>query len=81
MDWEFELDYHQHPSPRAPVYGLLGVLVVGVALLGDFVGELADQVWLPLVIVFQLIRISFPDLGARRIVHPFLANRARLGDS
>jgi hypothetical protein len=33
MGWEFELDYHQHPSHGIAMYGLLGVLVFGVAYL------------------------------------------------
>jgi hypothetical protein len=33
MDWEFELDYRQHPSHRVAMYGFLGTLVLGVAYL------------------------------------------------
>jgi hypothetical protein len=33
MGLEFELDYRQHPSHRVAMYGLQGVLVVGVAYL------------------------------------------------
>jgi hypothetical protein len=33
MGWEFELDYRHHPSHRIAIYGLQGVLVVGVAFL------------------------------------------------
>lgn len=33
MDWEFELDYRQHPWHRAVAYGFQGILVVGVGYL------------------------------------------------
>ena len=31
MDWEFELDYRQHPAHRVVMYGVVGVLAAGVA--------------------------------------------------
>jgi hypothetical protein len=33
MDWEFELDYHQHPAHRVVMYGVVTVLVTGVGFL------------------------------------------------
>jgi len=33
MDWEFELDYRQHPAHRFVMYGVVGVLVAGVGYL------------------------------------------------
>jgi len=33
MDWEFELDYRQHPWHRAVTHGFQGILVIGVAYL------------------------------------------------
>jgi hypothetical protein len=33
MDWEFELDFRQHPSHRAVGYGLTAVLAIGNAYL------------------------------------------------
>ena len=31
MDWEFELDFQQHPAHRFVMFGIVGVLVAGVA--------------------------------------------------
>ena len=33
MDWEFELDFRQHPSHRAIVYGVSAILAIGNAYL------------------------------------------------
>jgi hypothetical protein len=33
MDWEFELDYRQHPAHRVVMYGVVGLLAAGVACL------------------------------------------------
>lgn len=33
MDWEFELDFRQHPSHRAVLYGLSAILAFGNACL------------------------------------------------
>jgi len=33
MDWEFELDFRQHPEHRVVMFGIVGVLVAGVAYL------------------------------------------------
>lgn len=44
MGWEFELDYRQHPSHRIAMYGLQGVLVVGVAYLIAIVWKKLCQV-------------------------------------
>ena len=44
MGWEFELDYRQHPSHRIAMYGLQGVLVVGVAYLITRVWKKLSQV-------------------------------------
>jgi len=33
MDWEFELDYRQHPAHRLLMYGVVGVVEAGVAYL------------------------------------------------
>ena len=30
MDWEFELDYRQHPAHRVVMYGVVAVLATGV---------------------------------------------------
>ena len=44
MGWEFGLDYRQHPSHRIAMYGLQGVLVVGVAYLITRVWKKLSQV-------------------------------------
>ena len=33
MDWEFELDFRQHPVHRVVMFGVVGVLAAGVAYL------------------------------------------------
>jgi hypothetical protein len=33
MDWEFELDYRQHPAHRVVMYAVVTVLVTGVGYL------------------------------------------------
>lgn len=33
LDWEFELDFRQHPAHRVEMFGIVGVLVSGVAYL------------------------------------------------
>ena len=33
MDWEFELDYRQHPAHRVLLHGAVGVLMTGVGYL------------------------------------------------
>src|SRR5260370_22710410 len=33
MDWEFELDYRQHPAHRVVMYAVITVLVTGVGYL------------------------------------------------
>ncbi|SRR5713226_7482967 len=33
-DWEFELDFREHPSHRAILYAVTGILALGNALLG-----------------------------------------------
>jgi hypothetical protein len=33
MAWEFELDFRQHPSHRAVLYGVLAILAIGNAYL------------------------------------------------
>jgi|KBSSwiStaDraftv2_1062776.scaffolds.fasta_scaffold428360_1 hypothetical protein len=43
MDWEFELDYRQHPWHRAVMYGFQGILVVGVGYLILRTGRVLGQ--------------------------------------
>jgi hypothetical protein len=45
MDWEFELDYRQHPWHRTVVYGLQGILVVGVGYLILRTGRVLLVIW------------------------------------
>jgi hypothetical protein len=33
MDWEFQLDFRQHPAHRVVMFGIVGVLMSGVAYL------------------------------------------------